>query len=258
VPALVAGWLDQLDATGRWALLKLVTGGLRVGVSERLAKTAVAGLGAASLEEIEEVWHGLRPPYEALFAWVAGSGDRPDPEAAARFRPMMLSHPLEDGDLDRMAPAEYAAEWKWDGIRVQVAATGAERRLFSRTGEDVGGAFPDLIATLDFRAVLDGELLVVRDGRGGTLRRPAAAPQPQDRRPEAAGQPPGLDPRLRHPGGRRRGPARPRLRRQARASGILVRGPAPGADGPVAAARLHPGPNWRRSAPAPGRRRSRG
>ncbi|BBK38014.1 ATP-dependent DNA ligase [Allostella sp. ATCC 35155] len=164
VPALVAGWLDQLDATGRWALLKLVTGGMRVGVSERIAKTAVAGLGEVPVEAVEEVWHGLRPPYEPLFAWVTGAGDRPDPEAAARFRPMMLSHPLEEGELDAMAPAEYAAEWKWDGIRVQVAATGAERRLFSRTGEDVGGAFPDLVATLDFRAVLDGELLVVRDG----------------------------------------------------------------------------------------------
>src|SRR5262245_42998388 len=38
------GWLDQLDATGRWALLKLLTGALRVGVSARLAKAAVAEL----------------------------------------------------------------------------------------------------------------------------------------------------------------------------------------------------------------------
>ena len=42
VVALVSGWLDALDATGRWALLKLVTGGLRVGVSARIAKLALA------------------------------------------------------------------------------------------------------------------------------------------------------------------------------------------------------------------------
>ena len=42
VPSLLAGWLDRLDATGRWALLKLLTGALRVGVSARLAKTALA------------------------------------------------------------------------------------------------------------------------------------------------------------------------------------------------------------------------
>ncbi|BBK41584.1 ATP-dependent DNA ligase [Allostella vacuolata] len=164
VPALVAGWLDMLDATGRWALLKLVTGGMRVGVSERLAKTAVAGIGAVALEAVEEAWHALRPPYEALFAWVEGREGRPDIEAAARFRPMMLSHPLEDADLAAMLPPDFAAEWKWDGIRVQIAATAGERRLFSRTGEDIGDAFPDVMAAVDFTGVLDGELLVVRDG----------------------------------------------------------------------------------------------
>ncbi len=164
VPGLVADWLDGLDATGRWALLKLVTGGLRVGVSERLAKTAVAALGQVPLEEVEEVWHALRPPYEALFAWVEGTAGRPDTEAAARFRPMMLSHALEDADLTVLQPAEFAAEWKWDGIRVQVAAMREERRLFSRTGEDIAGAFPDVMAAIDFTGVLDGELLVVRDG----------------------------------------------------------------------------------------------
>ena len=45
LPAQIARWLDGLDETGRWALLKLVTGGLRVGVSARLAKTAAAALG---------------------------------------------------------------------------------------------------------------------------------------------------------------------------------------------------------------------
>jgi DNA ligase 1 len=40
--ALLGAWLDALDATARWALLKLATGALRVGVSARLAKTALA------------------------------------------------------------------------------------------------------------------------------------------------------------------------------------------------------------------------
>ncbi|MGE0717087.1 MAG: cisplatin damage response ATP-dependent DNA ligase [Alphaproteobacteria bacterium] len=164
VPRLVEGWLDALDATGRWALLKLMTGGMRVGVSARLAKTAVAGLGAATVEEVEEVWHALVPPYEGLFAWAAGDAPRPSADEGARFRPLMLAHPLEDVDLAGMAPADFAAEWKWDGIRVQLVATERERRLFSRTGEDVGGAFPDVLAAVDFTAVLDGELLVGRDG----------------------------------------------------------------------------------------------
>ena len=169
VPALIAGWLDTLDETGRWALLKLVTGGLRVGVSARLAKTAVAGLGSLQPDDIEEVWHGLDPPYETLFAWALGTGERPRSDDPVPFRPPMLAHPAEDRDLDDFTPAEFAAEWKWDGIRVQAAAgydgSGAlRRRLYSRTGEDLSAAFPDLVAALDVEAVIDGELLVVIDG----------------------------------------------------------------------------------------------
>src|SRR5665213_3086100 len=58
-PKLVETWLDALDATGRWALITLVVGGLRIGVSARLAKQALADLGGKEVNEIEEVWHGL-------------------------------------------------------------------------------------------------------------------------------------------------------------------------------------------------------
>jgi DNA ligase-1 len=161
---LLEGWLDGLDVTGRWALLKLLTGALRVGVSARLAKTAAAALGSVAVDEIEEVWHGLKPPYGPLFAWLVGHGPRPDVAGAPVFRPLMLAHPLEDGDLDALEPADYAAEWKWDGIRVQVAAGKGEARLYSRTGDDIGRSFPDLVSLFTFDAVVDGELLIVRDG----------------------------------------------------------------------------------------------
>src|SRR5229473_1532604 len=70
LPGQLARWLDQLDETGRWALLKLVTGALRIGVSARLAKTAVAALGNNDPDEVELVWPSLKPPYGDLFAWV--------------------------------------------------------------------------------------------------------------------------------------------------------------------------------------------
>ncbi len=103
-PALLATWLDQLDATGRWALLKLMTGALRVGVSARLAKTALADWSGVPLADIEEVWHGLEPPYEELFAWLTGQGPRPDMEGRARFRPLMLSHQIEDKEIQSIEP----------------------------------------------------------------------------------------------------------------------------------------------------------
>ena len=166
LPALVAGWLDTLDATGRWALLKLVTGGLRVGASARLAKLALAAYGRQEPAEIEEVWHGLVPPYATLFAWLDGKGPRPAADELPVFRPLMLAHPVEGEDVAKVVAdlGSYLAEWKWDGIRVQIAATGAGVRLYSRSGDDISNAFPDLVEAVSFQAVLDGELLVKRAG----------------------------------------------------------------------------------------------
>jgi DNA ligase 1 len=174
LPRQLAAWLDGLDETGRWALLKLVTGALRIGVSARLAKTAVAALGDKEPDEIELVWPGLTPPYEDLFAWVEGRADKPADRNVAPFRPVMLAHAIEAEELTRLDPAAFVAEWKWDGIRVQAVAGTQEdgqrvTRLYSRTGEDISGAFPDLADALThataFDGAIDGELLVLRDGQ---------------------------------------------------------------------------------------------
>jgi DNA ligase-1 len=157
-------WLDALDVTGRWALLKLLTGAMRVGVSARLAKTAVVDMAGFKVDDVEEVWHGLAPPYEPLFAWLDGRAPKPDVSNAPVFRPLMLSHALEDKDWAALDLTEFSAEWKWDGIRVQIVAMGGETRLYSRTGDDIGESFPDVVGGLNFNAVLDGELLVVRNG----------------------------------------------------------------------------------------------
>jgi DNA ligase-1 len=165
VQALLERWLDALDADGRWALLKLLTGGLRVGVSARLAKQALAALGDVPVEEIEEVWHGQHAPYEDLFAWLEKRSDKPSADNPARFRPVMLAQAIDEEDFARLDAADYAAEWKWDGIRVQAAHEGDMRRLYSRTGDDIGKSFPDLLAAMDFDGVIDGELLVKQQGR---------------------------------------------------------------------------------------------
>ncbi len=166
LPGIVAAWLDASDPTVRFALLKLITGGLRVGVSARLAKVALAELSEGRIvpDEIEEVWHGLEPPYESLFAWIEGHGPRPDPADAPVFRPPMLAHPLEDADVAALDPATLRAEWKWDGIRVQLVATPGGKRVYSRGADDISGTFPEIVEAMSFEGVLDGELLVVRDG----------------------------------------------------------------------------------------------
>jgi DNA ligase-1 len=174
LPRQLARWLDELDETGRWALLKLVTGAMRIGISARLAKTAAAALGDKDPHEIELMWPGLRPPYLDLFAWLEGRSEKPVNLDPAPFRPVMLAHAIEDADFANLDAADYIAEWKWDGIRVQAVAGRDARghtvvRLYSRSGEDITKSFPDLLPSLHLPGAIDGELLVVRDGRVQTF-----------------------------------------------------------------------------------------
>ncbi len=164
IPGIITLWLDACDPSTRIALIKLITGGLRVGASLRLAKLALAEMGRVEVEEIEEIWHGLEPPYVDLFAWLEGRSRKPEPGDVPVFRPVMLAHPIEDTDLLRMDWAAHRAEWKWDGIRVQLVASPHGKRLYSRTADDISGAFPEILEAMDFHAVLDGELLVIRNG----------------------------------------------------------------------------------------------
>ncbi|BBB13116.1 cisplatin damage response ATP-dependent DNA ligase [Sphingopyxis sp. FD7] len=163
-PAILASLLDRLDADGRYALLKLALGGMRVGVSARLAKQAFAQAFDLAIDDVEELWHAIPPPYAPLFAWGEGRAARPDLADVAFFRPFMLAHPLEE---ERVDLADYAAEWKWDGIRVQIVRGGGATRIYSRGGEEISAAFPELVAAFDQEAVIDGELLVRGDAQGG-------------------------------------------------------------------------------------------
>ncbi|MCE7795255.1 cisplatin damage response ATP-dependent DNA ligase [Sphingobium sufflavum] len=163
-PAVLAAMLDRIEPESRYALLKLATGGMRVGVSARLAKVAFAEAFSVSVDAVDEYWHALTPPYAALFAWGEGTGETPDLTDTAWFRPFMLAHPLEDGTVSL---DDFVAEWKWDGIRVELVGTASDRRLFSRGGEEIGRAFPEIVEALDFIGVLDGELMVRGDAQGG-------------------------------------------------------------------------------------------
>ena len=163
-PGQLAHMLDHLDASGRFALLKLATGALRVGISARLAKQALADAFGLDVEQVEEVWHGLRPPYAELFDWGEGRAPQPTAKDIPVFRPFMLAHPLDDA---RVSLDDYAAEWKWDGIRIQLVHAGGETRLYSRTGDDISGSFPDIAGAFAIPAVLDGELLVRGEAQGG-------------------------------------------------------------------------------------------
>jgi DNA ligase 1 len=164
-PAELARMLDHLDASGRYALLKLATGELRIGVSARLAKTALAQAFDLDIDAVEEVWHGIGPPYRPLFAWAEGQGPQPMSDDVPVFRPFMLAHPLED---QRLSMEDYAAEWKWDGIRVQIVRVAGKTRLYSRAGDDITRSFPEVAESYGAEGVVDGELLVKGEAQGST------------------------------------------------------------------------------------------
>ncbi len=171
-PGDLARMLDHLDVSGRFALIKLATGALRVGISARLAKQAFADAFGLDVEAVEEVWHGLKPPFAELFDWAEGRGEQPSAEDMPLFRPFMLAQPLEEL---RVSLDDFAAEWKWDGIRVQIAHAGGETRLYSRTGDDISRSFPEIAESFMVRGVVDGELLVRGAGQGAEEHGGAAA-----------------------------------------------------------------------------------
>src|SRR5579884_1230127 len=171
-PKVLAAMLDHLDASGRFALLKLALGELRVGINARLAKQALAQAFGLQVEAVEEVWHGVRPPFTELFDWAEGRAAQPTSRDVPVFRPFMLAHPLED---TKVSLDDYAAEWKWDGIRVQLVHAGGQTRLYSRTGDDISASFPDVAKAFVTRGVLDGELLVRGEAQGSGLEVESAA-----------------------------------------------------------------------------------
>lgn len=153
--------LDNMTPPQRWALLKLGIRGLRIGMSARSVKRTLANMKSVNLEVIEELWHGIEAPYVDLFSWIEGRADIPDISNSIRYLPVMLAHPIdEEKDLERITPSTHVAEWKWDGIRVQISSNMEETKIFSRTGDDISGSFPDLVEAVDFQAVVDGELLI--------------------------------------------------------------------------------------------------
>ncbi len=156
-PRILAALLDRCGSSERFAILKLALGHFRIGISERLAKTAFAEAFGVSIAEVEEYWHSSRAPHADLFAWAEGRAPPPDVSTAARFRPFMLASPLEDR-LDDLSP--FALEWKWDGIRVQLARAADEVRVFSRGGEEISAAFPEFDGLLPPFTAIDGELLI--------------------------------------------------------------------------------------------------
>ena len=144
---------------------KLLTGALRVGVSQRLVQQALAELSGIDISRLAQRMLGAWTPdaqfLRNLLTVEELPGDRQQPY------PFFLASPLEGdaqalGDID-----DWLLEWKWDGIRLQLIRRDGEVALWSRGEERLDGRFPEIesaASTLARDCVLDGELLAWRDG----------------------------------------------------------------------------------------------
>lgn len=156
--------LNRSGPTERWALLKLSTGGMRIGVSARFLKQALAKFGGVDVHAVEKVWHALQPPYIELFNWLEGKTSAPEYENNVYFHPVMLSHALEEKNLASFAWEHFAVERKYDGVRVQLVSTPKGKALYTRNGDEISHSFPDVLTHVHSSVVLDGELVIKNGG----------------------------------------------------------------------------------------------
>jgi DNA ligase-1 len=163
--AVVVDAWRRLDFDARLLFNKLLTGALRVGVSQRLVQQALAELSGLDIALIAQRMIGAWAPtpafLQALLSAEATEADRQQPY------PFFLASPLEAEPAALGDIGEWLLEWKWDGIRLQLIRRGGEVALWSRGEERLDGRFPEIEAAalaLPEACVLDGELLAWREG----------------------------------------------------------------------------------------------
>ncbi|MET0383628.1 MAG: ATP-dependent DNA ligase [Burkholderiaceae bacterium] len=168
--ALKRYW-NELDPPGRFLLTKLIGGGFRVGVARNLVLRALAESAGVDAKLLAQRLMGYtdkhHAPDAARFALLIDPQPQPQGESGQPY-PFFLAHPLQAPVESLGGISDWIVEWKWDGIRAQLIRRGAASWLWSRGEELLNGRFPELDAmhaALPDHTVLDGEIVVWRDGR---------------------------------------------------------------------------------------------
>lgn len=171
----VAAWWGQLDASGRFLLVKLIGGGFRVGVSKLLVQRALAAHAGLDAKIVAQRMMGYtdaaRRPDAAAFEALVAPADSGRGEAGQPY-PFFLAHALDVPEAEfesRLGPsAQWQVEWKYDGIRAQLVRREGQAWIWSRGEELVTERFPEIVdaaRALPDGTVLDGEIVVWKEGR---------------------------------------------------------------------------------------------
>ncbi|MEL7152478.1 MAG: ATP-dependent DNA ligase, partial [Pseudomonadota bacterium] len=156
---------NQLADTERFLFNKLITGGFRIGISQKLMTRALA---KATDREEAELAHRLMGNWDPAITTWHDLIEAEDASAdASRPYPFYLAYAIEGAVEDLGDPQEWLAEWKWDGIRGQLILRDGQHFVWSRGEELMTNRFPELARAVDFLpqgTVLDGELLAWGEG----------------------------------------------------------------------------------------------
>ncbi|MEL0125422.1 MAG: hypothetical protein VW827_07160, partial [Alphaproteobacteria bacterium] len=144
-----------------YTIIKIITGGLRVGVSNGLVRESLVAFGNRSSIEIEEVWHGFTYPFFDFFEWLLGASLPKGLKKEDLFHSFMLAKSI-DNKIFLEDPSDFVAEYKWDGIRAQMIVS-STFKLFSRNSEDITDSFPDLKFNSNDNYIIDGELVIKKE-----------------------------------------------------------------------------------------------
>ncbi|MDJ0630597.1 MAG: ATP-dependent DNA ligase [Rhodobacter sp.] len=161
--AILDAW-DQLGSTERFLFNKLITGGFRIGVSQKLMTRALAQATghdeAALAHRLMGDWTPDRTSFHALV-----EADDPAAELSRPY-PFYLAYQLDTAPEDLGPVTDWLAEHKWDGIRGQLVLRGGQHFVWSRGEDLMTDRFPELAAAVDFvppGTVIDGEILAWKD-----------------------------------------------------------------------------------------------
>ena len=155
---------DNISSNEIYAIIKILTGGLRVGVSEGILKECLFEQGVRNKFEIEEYWHAFSPSFKNFFCWLNGEALPNDINEKELFHSFMLSDTFDENLITKLNIKDYVCEFKWDGIRAQIVVSNFGK-IYSRNGEDITNSFPELNITSNKVSVIDGELVVKKNGK---------------------------------------------------------------------------------------------
>jgi DNA ligase-1 len=151
---------NSMDRVERFVFNKLITGGFRIGVSQTLMVKALARTKnlepAVIAHRITGNWDPLNISFDELLNASVGPGDPSQPY------PFYLAYALDLDWVELGDPAEWQAEWKWDGIRGQIIKRAGQFFVWSRGEELLTSKFPEylpLSLALGDGTVLDGEII---------------------------------------------------------------------------------------------------